>query len=344
MDATKLYISNYTSVEGVRNKNTNILYPSMLNALLANQNIKDLEVYWDPWQNWKQGRVVESIDPLADERLQELRDSYKYMELAWGGGYDSSYIIEVAILTNIPFDAITMYVLESISNTHKQNQEFIQNKDLLDRYIKKFPKTKINFVDYLELEKYAIQDKDFELWSTTYGMWDDILQLYGDKIVKEREQDKSVFIIGTGYKQVCYNNDHNIWSLLVNSYGLAGATACSFTANTMRFYETPCMMNTIAHKQTKYKKTLSTQEIQKLMYPDLKIFHLGKEDDSSDWWEHPKFTWFVDNGKINPRLTEYKEFLNVVNETVGPDNWKTKGEFPFIRWKDCPLLIDFYKE
>ena len=79
MDATKLYISNYTSVEGVRNKNTNILYPSMLNALLANQNIKDLEVYWDPWQNWKQGRVVESIDPLADERLQELRDSYKYM-------------------------------------------------------------------------------------------------------------------------------------------------------------------------------------------------------------------------------------------------------------------------
>ena len=115
MDATKLYISNYTSVEGVRNKNTNILYPSMLNALLANQNIKDLEVYWDPWQNWKQGRVVESIDPLADERLQELRDSYKYMELAWGGGYDSSYIIEVAIRTNIPFDAITMYVLESIS-------------------------------------------------------------------------------------------------------------------------------------------------------------------------------------------------------------------------------------
>jgi len=341
MQLDKLFINRTTALEGVFSNKTNKLYPSTLNALLDNNNIEDLSVSWEPVRDWTKGRTLDNISSLAVERLQELRDTYKHLQLSWGGGYDSSYILHVATENNIPFDSVVMYGINNIEDPHPYNLEHFNNKWYLDEYIKKFPSTTIRHVNLLDMVPLASQHKDYDLWASgCYGQWDDVLMFYADNVLPERQEQGTAVIVGSGFKQVVYNAEHKLWSLLINSVNLNCATPGSLECDTIRFYETPCMVNSIAHMATKYNRTLSLNELQRLViYKDQlpkPIWHIPKE--SQDWKQHPKMNWYTQG-----QYTLYNEFIEAMNNKIDPVNWKSEEGF-IDGWKDFPKIIDFYKE
>ena len=96
-------------------------YSTIFQSLINGERLHDVEVSWN--FDLSKANPYHDIDVLYDQRLTSLRNRYDILELSWGGGYDSSYLLEVSVRNNIPFDIITMVGHGNISDRHSLNLE-----------------------------------------------------------------------------------------------------------------------------------------------------------------------------------------------------------------------------
>ena len=111
------------------------MYSNMLEALTSGERWHDCEVSWD--FDSTRATAHKDIDSLYDQRLSQLRKQYDVLELSWGGGYDSSYLLEISHRNNIPYDIITMIGYKHIDDKAVTNLELKNNYTHINRYIKK---------------------------------------------------------------------------------------------------------------------------------------------------------------------------------------------------------------
>lgn len=99
-----------------------------------------------------------SLDELYSMRAKQIRESYDYLILMYSGGSDSNQILHTFMKNNIHIDELRSYWPEKISKSVKPQKDIYSPIGLLYEYhdvieeIKKFshkfPRTKINVIDY----------------------------------------------------------------------------------------------------------------------------------------------------------------------------------------------------
>lgn len=116
-----------------------------------------------------------SVDTDTSEvyvnRLQQIRDKYDVVRLMYSGGADSKLILDTAYENNIPFDYIVLFRGGPLPNS-RSDAEIARAEKHIDKYLEKFPKTKlVKFLfDFAEFEKYYSLSP--EEWAKVTGHYD----------------------------------------------------------------------------------------------------------------------------------------------------------------------------
>ena len=345
----------HESQEGILNKRTKEKYPTVLTAALEADSIKDLTCY----SNFKieKNEISQSLDSLYEDRLKMLREKYDYLEMYWGGGHDSTNMLQVSINTGIPFDSITMFC-HGTPNTvdSPQNYELRSNFGFVQHYVEKFPKVKLNFLDLdLCYSKTVTMDHDYYEWAVVGELRLMMGEMAHDLLVPERRTHKAAVVSGKGWHGVVYNRKYDIWSLYHPSGQINHGGADSRHADVIRFYEDPRIIKKIGSSTREhfYKNkpmysdtwvTSTTWLHHNILYPELKgkIVHSGNDEEYGGWQRHPKHAWFITDKGVTTKYKEYWKWLawldqNIKKELlINPESMAVGNIKPIT-----PVIIDF---
>lgn len=220
-------------------------YSTIFQSLINGERLHDVEVSWN--FDLSKANPYHDIDVLYDQRLTSLRNRYDILELSWGGGYDSSYLLEVSVRNNIPFDIITMVGHCNISDRHSLNLELRNNYQHIEKYLKNFPNTDVRFIDIVELCQLAVDDRAPE-WETSYPALDDICGLYSDTKIGRKGTESRCVITGKGWKNVVYNHEHKVWSMYHNAGAQYTRIAHTSVCDLEPFYQCPDIILSVCMK------------------------------------------------------------------------------------------------
>ena len=326
----KSFVSRHEQDEGILNKKTNKKYPNTLTAMIEAEELNDLVGYTDLDIS---ERSSLSIKQLYIDRFEQLRNANNYLELWWGGGYDSTNILEVSIECGQPVDSITMYGKnDPWTHTAGPNTELSANIGYINKYIKKFPKTKINVLDIDEMWHISKNRKnDYHAWAcaSPYAYLEDMARLSADDLLPERNRQQGTIITGKGYGGVVYNRGLDIWSYYSPCTNINYPGAVSNHLPITRFYHEPKIIRTTAEQarawfyqyQPEFDRVWTTTEKwdhENIRYPDLRnrITHTGKGD---LWITNPKYVHLLDDADSRSTYKEYWDYLDWVDSMLAPE-------------------------
>ena len=311
----------HESQEGILNKRTKEKYPTMLTAVLEAHDIDELSCYSN--LEVEKNNVNQSLDSLYEDRLKMLREKYDYLEMCWGGGFDSTKMLQVSIKTGIPFDSITMYCHGTpLTIDSLYNYELRSNFGFVQHYVGKFPKVKVNFLDAKEMYSMAVETKQNNIdWAlVSQGRLNDINHVSCDSMVPERKTPLAAVVTGKGVNPIVYNKKYDIWSVYITGDQINLGGAQTKHADLIRFYEDPKIAKKIGSNtqdffyknNPKYENVWVTNHgwmHDYITYPELKgkINHLGNDEDQGGWQNHSKHAWFMTDQGVK---TKYKEYWN----------------------------------
>jgi len=313
---------------------TKKIYSTVFESLVLGERFNDLEVRWQFDVN--KAHIHNDIDELYDQRLSLIKSKYDILELSWGGGYDSCYLLEVSIRNNIPFDVISMIGYKDLHNNHTVNLELQKNYSHIQRYIKKFPKTNIRFVDLDRLWKIAEKDKNQEAWQKSYPALDDICGLYSDNIVGRTANQNRCLITGKGWKNIVYNNQYKLWSMYHDSSSHYTRVAHTSVCDYIPFYESHDIIMSAcqsAIKIARLDKKIYEQEtwcptstwMQKnVLYKkkDMSIWRVRNIKESQNHFMSPESDWFYKDNRPTDTKKHlvYWDWLTNCNSKIHPDD------------------------
>lgn len=351
----KFWLSSHEQTEGILNCKTQRRYPTTLTALVEAEHIDDLVGYTDLDLN---DARVSSLPMLYQDRFEHLRDNNDYLELCWGGGYDSTNILKVSQKMGKPVDAITMYCRGDpwLDNTGA-NSELGANIGHVDSYLDQFPKTKINLLDIdkmWDIEKN--KGRDYYTWCSAggYGMLEDIARLSADDLIEERSNQQGTILTGKGYGGVVFNNKFNTWSYYSESMSINYPGAYSDNLHITRFYhDADIIRSTAESARAWYYRSdiepegdlwMTTEKWDHDAHTryqnfDPPILHCGKSD---TWQDNPKFTWLLDDVHNKNTYPEYWQFVEWLDSRLKPHMFEhPKGWFKNTLRTVLPPVIDF---
>lgn len=326
--------------EGVLDKRTGKEYLTSTLAMLECNHFDDLEIF-------SHFRIATSpsrktLGEMYIDRMKQLRKKYEYLELSWGGGHDSTMILKASEQADCPLDMITMQTLgdpEQVSTGF--NSEIHHNLHHVLSYVKRFPNTKVRYLDIDECYQRVVKHRhDHNLWNslTTVQMLDDICRIGTDYLVPERAETQGAILTGQGWKNALYNSEHDTWSLYLADSETNQRGAISFHLPTVRFFETHDIMHKVGDKtrtwylnaQASHRKSINIMNSSKIwtvnnewiheqiMYPELegKIFHDGKSlNEIIPWQAQPRFSFWM-NGKTNGKYKEYFDWIETLDKKI----------------------------
>ena len=346
------YFHRHEYFEGILNRKSGKLYPNKITAMLDCEHVNDLEVYTE----FKYTKPIsdKSLTELYCDRLKSLRDKYDYLELSWGGGHDSTMILEVSKQTNCPVDVISMQCMGDPKDPSGFNSEITKNMHHVDEYVKMFPQTKVYYLDLEKSYKGTVQHyNDIKKWCYlgAQGMLDDFCKIPNDMFVPERQNKNGAIITGNGWKNVIYNKELDIWSLYLYDFDINHPGAISFHIPTLRFYETEEISMKIGvatrdwyydHNDTQRDQSNMIADRDRLwavsnewmhdniMYVPLrgKIWH---DDDkvvagNGRWQDGARFKFFTADRNARTKYKEYFEFLDYLNKNIHPSCFTITGK------------------
>jgi len=349
--------------EGILNSKSGRRYPTALAAMLDCDDFGDLSIYTDfrATSPASQKPIVE----LYAERMEQLREKYDYLELSWGGGHDSTMILEASKQSGCPIDLISMQVNgDPEKNSTGFNSEISNNLHHVKSYVKRFPMTKVRYLDISECYVKTVENyHDHKLWCqlTTMAMLDDVCRIGSDHFVPERRVDNGAILSGQGWKNAIYNKTLDIWSLFLTNPEVNQLGGISFHIPTVRFYETHDIMIKVGNDiRDWYNKADDHQRSQvnimdnhelwtvnnewvhdKIMYKGLDIFHDGKSKDwIIPWQESSRFDfWTKEKNNI---YKEYYEWIKMLDKNIHYSCFLGKGGVLGDGLKDITAaVIDF---
>jgi hypothetical protein len=235
----------HDSQEGIINKKTNKKYPTTLTAALEAESVDDLASYSTFLPHKEE--VRQSFDELCADRLKSLREKYDYLELYWGGGYDSTKMLEVSTKTGIHFDSISMFCHGTPATVDSlQNYELRKNFQFIEHYTEKFPKVKLNFLELDQCYSETVaMEQDYHEWAVTGELRLMMGEMAHDLLVPERKTPRSAVVSGKGWHGYVYNSKYDIWSLYHSAIDINHGGAGSRHADVIRFYEDPRIVKKI---------------------------------------------------------------------------------------------------
>lgn len=345
------YFHRHEYFEGILNNKSGKLYPNKITAMLECEHVDHLEVYTE----FKKTKKVsdKNLNELYCDRLRELRKKYDYLELSWGGGHDSTMILEISKQTNCPLDVISMQCMGDLIDTSGFNSEITKNMHHVDEYIKVFPQTKVYHLDLEKSYKSTVENyNDIKKWCYlgAQAMLDDFCKIPNDLFIAERQNHNGAIITGNGWKNVIYNKKLDIWSLYLGDQDINHPGAISFHIPTIRFYETEEICMKIGHvtrnwyySHTDKERDQSNMIADKdnlwaisnewmhdnIMYVPLrgKIWH---DDDkvvagNGRWQEGARFKFFTTDPTARTKYKEYFDFLEYLNKNIHPSCFTKEG-------------------
>jgi hypothetical protein len=372
----KYFFYTYDLEQSIFSDKTKKDYPSTLFALLKGEQIEDLKVKW--FNNidfdWT---INEGIDlhNLYINRLKYLKENHEHLELWWSGGYDSNNILEVAIDGNISFDSIVITGIKDIfTYTSIVNQEQIKNKPHLDRYLEKFPNTKVHLIDIQKLTKFQNFERDKWMWAACSPVDYSLLTCYMDSILDHRKHYKTLSIYGSGEYKPMYNRKYNIWSFYKTGAEINNPIGHFTTlATNCCFYDDPRIIRQQVHtiknimsinkgdnlETIKQKMTVNgveefySDDDNNIIHPthdfrrkhvyknSLPTFHIGNDEEYSNNLEHPKKNWYYKNERL-PIFKEYWKWCDWINNNVPKKHFKdSRGyEWGYLNEDSITKIID----
>lgn len=354
-------ISKHESDEGILDRRTNKKYPTALRAMIETESFHDLVGYTS--LSLPKDASDEPLLELYKKRLMDLRKENEYLELWWGGGYDSTMILYVSMLTGIEFDNIVMYC-NGNPKTYKggMNYELFSNYRHILHYEDFWDITpgnnigeKIHHLDIFKMwDIVKTQYHDYELWcSAAYGCLDDISRIAADDLMREsRAGRQGTIITGKGYGGVVYNQDLDTWSYYSESLNMNYPGATSNELPVTRFFRTPEIIRSTAEKartwfhenKPAFKGIWATTEEwdhAHHRYPELlgQIEHLGKD---LDWQDHPKTAGWRSDIDTKQRFPEYWNFVDWLDTKIPKDCFRQQSTFADRGIENPePHVIDF---
>jgi hypothetical protein len=363
----------------IYNKLTGSEYPSALFAVLKGERIEDLKLKWfdDLKFDWTINENL-NLEYLYAERLKSLRQQYEHLELWWSGGYDSSNILETSIDSNISVDSIVVAGFKDVwSYKIPANQEQYENKKHIDRYLKKFPNTKLYFFDFEKAIPYANFNNDKWLWAACTPCNHNLLTCYADEFLEHRKQYKTLSIFGAGEYRPMYNRKYNVWSFYKTGLDINNpAGHYSKFATNCCFNDDPRIIRQQVHTQKdqmdinknddiysiKEKMKLNGKEEvffydndnvvipthlyrrKKIYKNSLEISHLGNDDEYINALSHPKQKWFYDQQRLNI-FQEYWKFCDWANSIIPTQylNDHRGYEWNYLAEESLTKIIDISK-
>lgn len=311
----------------------------------------DVEVSWN--FDLSKANPYHDIDVLYDQRLTSLRNRYDILELSWGGGYDSSYLLEVSVRNNIPFDIITMVGHGNISDKHSLNLELRNNYQHIEKYLKNFPNTDVRFIDIVELCQLAVDDRAPE-WETSYPTLDDICGLYSDTNIGRKGTESRCVITGKGWKNVVYNHEHKVWSMYHNSDEQYRRIAHSSVCELEPFYQNPDIIISVCTQAMKHGRDRKeswcpsdTWTQRNILYKKnmLPIWRIPKQKETLNHFNSPEADWFCKNGMpVGTRShAVYWDWIAKCNDKIDPEDLGG-SRLPMAPVPNKIKVIDFHKE
>lgn len=301
----------------------------MFEALTSGERWHDCDIEWD--FDLSSATTSRDIEGLYDQRIRDIREKYDFIELSWGGGHDSSYLIEIAYRNHIQIDMISMIGYGSIHNPATTNLELKNNFAHVDRYVKKFPETQVCFLDLTELWEKTKKEVDKSKWVKCFPTLDDICGQSCDAVIGRSKEEKRCLITGKGWKQVVYDPTLNLWSMFQTTDDLYKRLAQTSVCDYVPFFDTPDIIVSVCEKIREIgvpsEDTMwipSSQWTQKhVLYskPALPVWHGGKISTNNEFTE-PKMDWFVKNGRpTQPELhKEYWQWISHCNDKIHVDD------------------------
>lgn len=326
-------------------------YSTIFQSLINGERLHDVEVSWN--FDLSKANPYHDIDVLYDQRLTSLRNRYDILELSWGGGYDSSYLLEVSVRNNIPFDIITMVGHGNISDKHSLNLELRNNYQHIEKYLKNFPNTDVRFIDIVELCQLAVDDRAPE-WETSYPTLDDICGLYSDTNIGRKGTESRCVITGKGWKNVVYNHEHKVWSMYHNSDEQYRRIAHSSVCELEPFYQNPDIIISVCTQAMKHGRDRKeswcpsdTWTQRNILYKKnmLPIWRIPKQKETLNHFNSPEADWFCKNGMpVGTRShAVYWDWIAKCNDKIDPEDLGG-SRLPMAPVPNKIKVIDFHKE
>ena len=342
-------MTNLGPGEVISNK-TGKTYSTIFQSLINGERLNDVEVSWN--FDLRQAKPHNDIDELYDQRLNNLRSTYDTLELSWGGGYDSSYLLEVSVRNNIPFDIITMVGHGDISDKHSLNLELKNNYQHVEKYLKHFPNTDVRFIDIRELCRLALDDV-YTSWETSYPTLDDICGLYSDVHIGRKHTESRCVITGKGWKNVVYNHEYKVWSMYHNAGAQYSRIAHTSVCTLEPFYQCPDIILSVCMKAMEHgrdkqenwcpsdtwmqKNILYTQDM-------LPVWRVPDQKEILNHFDSPEADWFCKN-RVPVDIKKHAVYWNWIakcNDQIHPDDLGGQP-LPVGTCPDKIKVIDFYK-
>ena len=350
----RFWLSSHEQDEGIMNLKTQRKYPTTLTALIEADHFDDLVGYTDlSLQNAK----VSQLPTLYKERFEHVRDNNDYLELWWGGGFDSTNIMKVSQKIGKPVDSITMFCKgDPWEHSTGANSELGVNIGHVDRYLDQFPQTKINLLDIDTMwEKEKAKNRDYHEWCSAggYGMFEDIARLSADDLILERNKQQGTILTGKGYGGVVFNKKLATWSYYTESLSMNYPGAYSERLPITRFYHDANIIRSTAEsaREWYYKSGMNDSgdlwmttekwdHDANTRYPDFDdvILHCGKGD---AWQDNPKFAFLFANMNSGD-YSEYWQFVKWLDSRLKPHMFENpKGWLGNTLRSVMPPVIDF---
>jgi hypothetical protein len=333
----------------VLSSRTHRTYSTILEALISGERLRDIEISWDCAP---EKAKLDNLDNLYDERLSQLRGEYDIMELSWGGGYDSSYLLEVAVRNDISFDIISMIGYRDIDHPATMNLELKNNYYLIGRYLERFPGTEVKFIDLAGLWDLARQDHSRDKWLKSYPTLDDICGLYCDAFLGREAVQNRCLVTGKGWKNITYNSEYRMWSMYHTANDQYTRLAHTSVCDYVPFYATTDIVTSACFDAMKltpdrnksWTPTGSWMQ-ENVLYPgfDHPIWKVSKG--FVNHFSCSKMDWFYNNGRpAHPELhREYWTWLDKCNDKIHIEDLGGK-RMPEGFYVEQTKIVDFYRE
>lgn len=321
---------------------TEALYHATQNGSSVYWNFHDSVYSGLDWTRRPQGTLRE----IYRQRAQQIRDSYDYVVIYFGGGADSWTALNSFLSNGIHVDEIFTrwaFIEEKFNkvddlSTHQRNlhSEYrYATLPVLKEIEKKYPKTNIVIHDYSDSYNGEVDEKTFALGGhyTTLGTFHRFTQR-SPLEQKAAEQNKSIAIVHGFDKTECYLENGEVYAHFVDRFA---GTDNDDDRNIEPFFWTKDMPEIAvmqAHELKAYHEMhpeLSLNDIDRktychVCYPDWKqdTFQVGKPLGSEIWASE---AWVK---QYNPRYFEsWKWALNQYMPNIDPKfcNYRLLGKF-----------------
>ena len=164
--------------------------------------------------NWDEEPKDDWIEMCRD-RLQKIRDSTPYMIIAFSGGSDSLFILELALKFNIKVDEILIYRDTMLDNSLFKNGVHVCNYEI-DRYAIPFAK-KLNIKVTISnsginnINDYAAVTTPFHYLEEGFRLNMSITKTLSPYMNRNLKNDKSLIIRGISEPQLYFDPSSNLW-------------------------------------------------------------------------------------------------------------------------------------